>query len=43
MAGREDQRTTSERDRAAVVQLIHDYPWTDAAWKALELLGLGDQ
>lgn len=43
LTGREDQRPTSERDRAAVVQLIHYYPWTDAAWKALELLGLGDQ
>ncbi|MEE9131693.1 MAG: prolyl oligopeptidase family serine peptidase [Phycisphaerales bacterium] len=43
LTGREDQRPTSERDRAAIVQLIHDYPWTDAAWKALELLSLGDQ
>ncbi|MEE8154852.1 MAG: PHB depolymerase family esterase [Phycisphaerales bacterium] len=43
LTGREDQRPTSERDRAATVQLIHDYPWTDAAWKALELLGLGDR
>lgn len=43
LTGRADQRPTSERDRAALVQLIHDYPWTDAAWKALELLSLGDQ
>ena len=43
LTGREDQRPTSEHDRAAVEQLIHDYPWTDPAWKALELLELGDQ
>ena len=41
--GREVQRPISQHDRAALVQLIHDYPWTEAAWQALELLGLSDQ
>lgn len=43
LTGRVDQPPTSQRDRAALVKLIQDHAWTDAAWKALELLGLGDQ
>ena len=43
LKGREDQRAISQHDRAALVQLIHDYPWTEAAWQALELLRLSDQ
>ena len=31
LTGWQDQRPTSERDRPAIVKLIHDYPWTDAA------------
>ena len=43
LTGRGDQRPATEPDRAALIQLIHDYPWTEAAWKALELLRLSDQ
>ena len=43
LTDREDQRPASQRDRATLAQIIHDHPWTESAWKALELLRLSDQ
>jgi dienelactone hydrolase len=39
---RADPNRLSAEDRAALVRITHDAPWTDPAWRAAELLGYAE-